>query len=75
MRLLAFSDLHTDLDQARELVRRAAEADLVVVHGGSQPEALSPNAAVICRFDVLDVIHGAENPRRAPLPATASTLQ
>ena len=30
MKLLAFSDLHTDLDGARRLVERSAEADVVV---------------------------------------------
>ena len=30
MRLLAFSDLHTDLGQAQRLVERSAEADVVV---------------------------------------------
>jgi uncharacterized protein len=33
VRLLAFSDLHTDLDQAGELVERAPEADVVVGAG------------------------------------------
>ncbi len=33
MRLLAFSDLHRDLDQADELVRLSADADLVVGAG------------------------------------------
>ncbi len=30
MRLLAFSDLHTDLGQARRLAERSAEADVVL---------------------------------------------
>ncbi len=33
MRLLAFSDLHTDLGRARGLVERAAEADVVIGAG------------------------------------------
>ena len=33
MRLLAFSDLHCDLDQARELVERSSDADVVIAAG------------------------------------------
>jgi uncharacterized protein len=33
MKLLAFSDLHRDLDQARELVERSSEADVVIAAG------------------------------------------
>jgi uncharacterized protein len=33
VRLLAFSDLHRDLEQGRELVRRSAEADVVIGAG------------------------------------------
>ncbi len=33
MNLLAFSDLHRDTDQARELVERSAEADVVIAAG------------------------------------------
>ena len=33
MKLLAFSDLHTDLDGARKLVERAGEADVVIGAG------------------------------------------
>ena len=33
MRLLAFSDLHRDLDQAASLVERSSEADAVIAAG------------------------------------------
>ena len=33
MRLLAFSDLHRDLDQAGSLVERSSEADVVIAAG------------------------------------------
>jgi Icc-related predicted phosphoesterase len=33
VKLLAFSDLHCDLDQARELVERSSEADVVIAAG------------------------------------------
>jgi uncharacterized protein len=33
MKLLAFSDLHRDLDQARDLVERSSEADVVIAAG------------------------------------------
>jgi uncharacterized protein len=33
MKLLAFSDLHRDLDQARELADRSSEADVVIAAG------------------------------------------
>ncbi len=52
MRLLAFSDLHRDLDQAAELVEMSAEADIVVgagdfasVHEGLQ-ETIDALAAI-----------------------------
>jgi Icc-related predicted phosphoesterase len=33
MKLLAFSDLHRDLDQARELIERSSEANVVIAAG------------------------------------------
>src|SRR5215207_9871960 len=33
MKLLAFSDLHRDLDRAAQLVERSAEADVVIAAG------------------------------------------
>src|ERR671921_330440 len=33
MRILAFSDLHRDLEQARRLVERASQADVVIAAG------------------------------------------
>ena len=51
MKLLAFSDLHRDLDQATELVERSDEADVVIaagdfarIHDGLEPtiDALKP---------------------------------
>ena len=52
MRLLAFSDLHRDLDQAAQLVEMSADADVVIgagdfasVHEGLE-ETLAPLAAI-----------------------------
>ena len=52
MKLLAFSDLHRDLDQARELAERSTEADVVIaagdfasVHEGLE-EAIEPLSAI-----------------------------
>ena len=55
MKLLAFSDLHRDLDQARELVERSSEADVVIAAGdfASVHEGLE---------EAIDVLSGISAP-------------
>lgn len=55
MKLLAFSDLHRDLDQARELVERSSEADVVIAAGdfASVHEGLE---------EAIDVLNGISAP-------------
>ena len=53
MRLLAFSDLHTDLDRARSLVEASAEAD-VVAGVGDFASVHSGLAETIARLRAID---------------------
>lgn len=55
MKLLAFSDLHRDLDQAARLVRQASEADVVIAAGdfASVHEGLQ---------ETIDALKGIERP-------------
>ena len=39
--------------------------DLEVVRGSSEQSTLDPNAAVACRFELVDVSYGPENPSRS----------
>lgn len=55
MKLLAFSDLHTDLRQAEELVERSAAADVVIGVG----DFASVHAGL---EDTLDALRGIERP-------------
>jgi Icc-related predicted phosphoesterase len=63
VRLLAFSDLHTDLDQARELVERAGEADVVVGAGdfASVHRGLEETIEALSSIDVPTVLVPGNN--------------
>jgi uncharacterized protein len=63
VRLLAFSDLHTDLDQARRLAERAREADAVVGVGdfASVHSGLADTIGALMEIDVPAVLVPGNN--------------
>lgn len=63
MRILAFSDLHRDLDQARRLVEWSAEVDVVVAAGdfANQHEGLDEAIDVLCAIEVPTVLVPGNN--------------
>jgi Icc-related predicted phosphoesterase len=63
VRLLAFSDLHTDLGQARRLARNSAEADVVVGVGdfASVHSGLTETIAALRRIEVPAVLVPGNN--------------
>lgn len=63
MRLLAFSDLHVDLDRARGLVERAPEADVVIGAGdfASVHEGLDDAIGVLSAIETPTVLVPGNN--------------
>lgn len=63
VRLLAFSDVHRDLDQCRRLVEMAASADAVVAAGdfASQHEGLEETIDVLAAIDAPTVLVPGNN--------------
>lgn len=63
MKLLAFSDLHRDLDQAANLVEMAREADLVIGAGdfASVHEGLEETIAVLSEIEAPTVLVPGNN--------------
>jgi Icc-related predicted phosphoesterase len=63
MKLLAFSDLHRDVDRARELVNRSAEADVVIAAGdfASVHEGLEEMIGVLAGIETQTVLVPGNN--------------
>jgi Icc-related predicted phosphoesterase len=76
MRILAFSDLHRDLDQAAELTGMAAEADVVIGAGdfASVHEGLDETISALSGIDTPAVLVPGNNERDADLRASAGRL-
>ena len=69
VRLLGFSDLHRDLDQARRLAEMSDEADLVVAAGdfASVHEGLEETIAALAAIEVPTVLVPGNNETEAAL--------
>jgi uncharacterized protein len=63
MKLLAFSDLHRDIDRARELVNRSTEADVVIAAGdfASVHEGLEEMIGVLAGIETPTVLVPGNN--------------
>ena len=63
MKLLAFSDLHRDLDTAADLVERSADADLVIGAGdfGSVHEGVAETIAALAPISVPTLLVPGNN--------------
>ena len=74
MRLLAFSDLHRDLEQARELAVRSAEADVVLGAGdfASVHDGLAETIAALAAIEVPTVLVPGNNETAEALVAACS---
>ena len=74
MRLLAFSDLHQDLDQAAALVELAGDADVVVGAGdfASIHEGLSETIDALAAIEVPTVLVPGNNETEAALREAAA---
>lgn len=74
MRLLAFSDVHRDLDQARKLVGMAAEADLAIGAGdfASVHEGLEEVVDVLAAIETPTVLVPGNNETEEDLRAAAA---
>lgn len=74
MRLLAFSDLHRDLDQAAELVAMAAEADVVIGAGdfASMHEGLGETIDALAAIETPTVLVPGNNETEQALREAAS---
>lgn len=74
MRILAFSDLHRDLDGAARLVELSAEADLVVGAGdfASVHEGLEPTIAALAPIEKPTVLVPGNNETEDALRAAAA---
>jgi uncharacterized protein len=74
VKLLAFSDVHRDLDQARELVRMSAQADLVVGAGdfASVHEGLEELIDVLAAIEAPTVLVPGNNETEEDLRAAAA---
>jgi Icc-related predicted phosphoesterase len=77
MKLLAFSDLHVDLDAARGLVERAGDADVVVGAGdfASVHEGLEPTIEVLSAIETPTVLVPGNNETEEALRAACSTWE
>lgn len=76
MRILAFSDLHRDLDQAAALVDMAADADVVVGAGdfASVHQGLEETISALSGIAVPAVLVPGNNETRDALAAAAAEL-
>lgn len=74
MKLLAFSDLHTDLAQAERLVELSADADIVVGAGdfASQHERLEPTINALAAITTPTVLVPGNNETEAALRNAAA---
>ena len=74
MKLLAFSDLHRDLDQARELVERSSEADVVIAAGdfASVHEGLTEAIAALSGIEAPTVVVPGNNETDSALREAAA---
>lgn len=76
MRILAFSDLHRDLDQAAKLTEMSADADVVVGAGdfASMHEGLDETIGALAGIETPTVLVPGNNERDADLRASAGRL-
>jgi Icc-related predicted phosphoesterase len=74
MKVLAFSDLHRDLDGARSLVERSADFDVVIGAGdfASVHEGLDETIAVLAAIETPTVLVPGNNETEDALRAAAS---
>jgi Icc-related predicted phosphoesterase len=74
MKLLAFSDLHTDLVQAEKLIALSAEADVVIGAGdfASQHERLGPTIAALAAITKPTILVPGNNETEAALREAAA---
>jgi Icc-related predicted phosphoesterase len=74
VRILAFSDLHCDLDQGRRLVERSREVDVVVCAGdlASQHRRLEETVEVLTGVDAPTVLIPGNNETHDALRAACS---
>lgn len=74
MKLLAFSDLHTDLAQAERLVKMSRDADVVVGAGdfASQHERLGPTIAALAAIEAPTVLVPGNNETEEALREVAA---
>jgi Icc-related predicted phosphoesterase len=74
VRLLAFSDLHRDLDQAAELIRMSAEADVVIGAGdfASMHKGLSETIDALAAIETPTVLVPGNNETEQALREAAS---
>src|SRR5436190_5053207 len=77
MRILAFSDLHRDLDQAARLVEMSADADVVIGAGdfASIHEGLEPTIEALAGIEVPTVLVPGNNETDEALRAAAEAWQ
>ena len=75
MKLLAFSDIHCDLDQAAELVERSAEADVVIGAGdfGSVHKGIDETVAALGAVEKPSIIVPGNNETEEELRAAAAS--
>jgi len=74
VRLLAFSDLHTDLEQAGQLTGRAGEADVVIGAGdfASVHRGLAPTIEALSAIEAPTVLIPGNNETEEALRAAAA---
>ena len=74
MKLLAFSDLHRDLDTAADLVERSADADLVIGAGdfGSVHEGVAESIAALAPISVPTLLVPGNNETEDELRAAVA---
>src|SRR5690242_13723709 len=74
MKLLAFSDLHRDLDQAAELVAMSAEADVVIGAGdfASMHEGLDETIGALAGIETPTVLVPGNNEAEEALREAAA---
>jgi Icc-related predicted phosphoesterase len=75
MKLLAFSDVHCDLDQAAELAERSAEADVVVGAGdfGSVHKGVGETVAALSGIEKPAILVPGNNETEEELRAAAAS--
>ena len=77
MKLLAFSDLHRDLDTAADLVERSADADLVIGAGdfGSVHEGVAETIAALAPISVPTLLVPGNNETEEALREAATAWE